>query len=151
MIYSKGIILSSDVYSTQLAIALATKLRKGVVISLSGPLGSGKTFICREIIRFFLGNNICVPSPTFNLLLTYETREFTIHHFDLYRLNNINEAYELAIEEAFCDGVSLIEWPELIVDILPKDTIQLKLSIKDNIRYCTITAESDILNDVNSF
>ena len=59
-----------------------------------------------------LGENSEVPSPTFTLVQSYYLNPTTVHHFDLYRLEKSEDAFELGIEELFVDGISLIEWPE---------------------------------------
>ena len=79
-----------------------------------------------------------VPSPTFTLLQIYDTPDFMIYHFDMYRLKSPDEAYEIGIEEAFIDGVSLIEWPEKIESLLPKKHISVTFKTTENGRLITI-------------
>ncbi len=122
-------ISNSEQESINFAKEFATKLKAGNIVTFSGDLGSGKTFLCRQIIKGLCGKNTNVISPTFNLLQTYELPHFTIYHFDLYRLRDINEIYELGIEEAFTNNLCLIEWPEIIHPILPRDTINIKLEV----------------------
>lgn len=117
--------------SIKFARRFAETLKSGDVILFYGDLGSGKTFLCREIIRYFCGSNTDIISPTFNLLQTYQTPDFTIYHFDLYRLKSAEEIYELGIEEALGNNLCLIEWPALIEDILPKHFIKVTLEIID--------------------
>ncbi len=112
--------------------SFARSLKNCDIVTLEGDLGSGKTFICREIIRYFCGDNIHVTSPTFNILQTYNAPNFTIYHFDLYRLKNINEIYELGIEDALSDGICLIEWCCMIRHILPKSSINVSIDILEN-------------------
>ena len=116
----------------QLAQQLAGKLKSGDILAFSGDLGSGKTFFCREIIKNLCGRQTNVISPTFNLLQIYKYKNCFIYHFDLYRLKHTFEVYELGIEEAFSGHVCLIEWPELIEAILPKDTIHINIEIADS-------------------
>ena len=119
----------------------ASKMTKGNVIALFGDLGAGKTTIAREIIQTLCGRETNVPSPTFNLLQTYELPDFTIYHFDLYRLESESEVFELGIEEAFAEHVSIIEWPEIFDRFLPNDTIKIRLSIAESGgRVCKITS-----------
>jgi tRNA threonylcarbamoyladenosine biosynthesis protein TsaE len=109
------------------------------LICLYGDLGVGKTFICREIIQYFCGSEILVNSPTFNLLNIYTTNSLVLYHYDLYRLKTINEIYELSIEEALDNHLTLIEWPELIEDILPKtNRINIEMKHNNNVRFCNI-------------
>ena len=140
MINSYEIILSSELESKIFAHNLAKTLKKGDIITFTGDLGCGKTFLCREIIQYFCGTNINVVSPTFNLLQTYQAPNFTIYHFDLYRLKSQNELYELGIEDAFQNDICLIEWPQIIEAILPKPIIRLDLEIiTNNQRKCIVT------------
>lgn len=107
---------------------LAAICRPGDVIALRGGLGMGKTVIARGLIRALAGADEDVPSPTFTLVQPYDGPEFTIHHFDLYRLNDPEEAFELDIEDAFAEGVSLIEWPERLGPYLPGRRLDIFLN-----------------------
>lgn len=116
---------------------LAARVKPGDIIALNGTLGVGKTAFCRGFIQSFLPETE-VPSPTFTLLQTYDTPEFSIYHFDMYRLKAPEEAYEIGIEDAFADGVSLIEWPEKIGNLLPKKHIAVTIEMKDHARQICI-------------
>lgn len=121
--------LLADLEATEQAgRALARSLRPGDVICLWGDLGAGKTALARAIIRA-MGHAGDVPSPTFNLVLTYETDQGPVWHFDLYRLSDPGEVLELGIEDAFADGISLIEWPDRLGSLLPADRLDLYLSL----------------------
>ena len=120
-----------DLASTErLAASLARVLRKGDVIALEGPLGVGKTAFARALIAA-LGGEEEVPSPTFTLVQVYELPTVAVWHLDLYRLAKPADAYELGIEEAFADGVSLIEWPEHLGALIPADRLDLVLAFAD--------------------
>ena len=110
--------------TARIASELAQKLHVGDIVALYGTLGMGKTAFCRGFIQSFL-NEQDVPSPTFTLLQTYDTPKFPIYHFDMYRLKSPEEAFEIGIEDAFAEGVSLIEWPEKIGNLLPKKHIRI--------------------------
>ena len=105
---------------------LAALCQPGDVLCLFGDLGAGKTTFARGFLRA-LGVVDEIPSPTFNLLLTYDTAAGTIWHFDLYRLNEPNEIIELGFEDAMADGISLIEWPDRLGDWLPERRIEIYL------------------------
>lgn len=124
------VILKSETETVEFAKSLSRNLKAGDVIAFSGDLGSGKTFVCREIIKNLCGYNSEVQSPTFNILKTYQSPNFIIYHFDLYRLKSLNELYELGLEEAFY-GVCLIEWPDIIMKLLPDFTIKVNIQIID--------------------
>ena len=103
---------------------LASKLKIGDIIVLSGELGSGKTKFTEGILSYFnLENEI--SSPTFTIVNEYETPDFPIYHFDVYRLEDVSEFYEIGGEEYFENGVCLIEWGELIEEALPDNFIHI--------------------------
>jgi tRNA threonylcarbamoyladenosine biosynthesis protein TsaE len=106
------------------------------VICFYGSFGVGKTFISREIIRLFYGKDINVTSPTFNLLNIYGEKGSYLYHYDLHRLDKLEEVYELSIEDALESHISLVEWPEIIESILPnKNRINVKITYNsDNTR-----------------
>lgn len=113
----------------RLAERLAERLAPGDVIGLSGELGAGKTTFARAVIRA-LGDESEVPSPTFTLVQTYRLPPGTVWHFDLYRIEKPEEAYELAFEDALHEGISFIEWPEKLGPLLPPDWLEVRLSIE---------------------
>ncbi len=101
------------------------------IIALKGDLGSGKTSFARAFIRAHGYGDEEVPSPTFTLVQIYKTASAAIWHFDLYRLNSPEEAWELGIEEAFSEGISLIEWPERLGLLLPRRRLEVALAFGD--------------------
>ena len=118
--------LPDEAATAALAARLAALAKTGDVIALKGELGAGKTSFARAFIRA-LGGTGDVPSPTFTLVQVYELGESAIWHFDCYRLRHPEEAWELAIEDAFNDGISLIEWPELLGPLLPARRLLISL------------------------
>lgn len=127
------IIVNSEEESKKLAQKIASKIKSVDVIVFEGDLGSGKSFFCREIIKYLCGSNTKVTSPTFNLLQTYESTNFTIYHYDLYRVEYVSELYELGFEDALSGNVTLIEWPDLALSLLPSNLIFIKIEIIDEI------------------
>lgn len=107
------------------AAAVAKVCAAGDVIALSGVLGSGKTVFARGFVHALTGPDEDVPSPTFTLVQTYPAAPAPIYHFDLYRLEHAEEVWELGIEDAFAEGVSLIEWPERLGVLLPADRLDI--------------------------
>ncbi len=97
------------------------------VLALWGDLGAGKTSFARGFISAAMGYAEEVPSPTFTLLQSYDTPSGLIHHFDLYRLNVPDDALELGIEDAFSDGLCLIEWPDRLGPWLPRRRLDVRL------------------------
>lgn len=116
-------------------IALGQKVaqiaQKGDIFALEGTLGMGKSVFCRAFIQSLVGNTD-VPSPTFTLLQTYDAPDFEIYHFDLYRLKDPDEIFELGMEEAMYQGVCLIEWPEKMGGYLPRRAITVQITPQSN-------------------
>lgn len=95
------------------AAALAPHMRAGDAVFLRGGLGAGKTAFARALIRALCHDPaLAVPSPTFTLVQTYDTPTGALWHFDLYRLKDPEEIYEIGWEEALAGGIMLVEWPE---------------------------------------
>jgi len=114
----------------------------GDVIALKGDLGAGKTVFARAFIRALCGPQTEVPSPTFTLVQSYDRPAAeTLYHFDLYRLETPEEALELDIDDAFGDGISLIEWPERLGSLLPRGHLEVALRYgeAEQQRLCLIT------------
>lgn len=105
--------------------------KKGDVLGISGNMGSGKSTFIRYFIRN-ISNAKSVPSPSYNIILPYETKHFVIYHMDVWRLQNHNEALSLGITEMFDDSVFLIEWAEKIKMILPNNSLMLSIKNKNN-------------------
>ena len=99
------------------------------LIFLSGELGSGKTTLCKGILKG-LGHEGIVKSPTYNLVETYEISGFLIFHFDFYQISHPKELSNIGIKE-YLDtnkGISIIEWPEKMISLLPNPDIEIKLN-----------------------
>ena len=108
----------------KLAKKISKIIKNGVCLCLNGKLGIGKTTLVKFILKHHLGKKINVNSPTFSLVNIYETNNLRVWHYDLYRLNHKSEIYNLDIELALRD-CTIIEWPEIIEDILPNDRINI--------------------------
>lgn len=106
---------------------LAQHLRAGDVVLLEGPIGAGKSHLCRALIRASLDRDEDVPSPTFTLVQTYGA-DPEIWHADLYRLGHPDEAVELGLEEAFDSAICLIEWPERLGSLQPDTALTLRFA-----------------------
>ncbi|RAU23145.1 tRNA (adenosine(37)-N6)-threonylcarbamoyltransferase complex ATPase subunit type 1 TsaE [Paramagnetospirillum kuznetsovii] len=145
--------LPDEAATKQLGQKLAALARPGDVIALWGTLGTGKSTLARAFIRALTSPDEEVPSPTFTLVQQYESEAGLIWHFDLYRLEMPDDALELDIEEAFAEGISLIEWPEQLGRHLPKRRLDLRLETGDaeGERRVTLTAHgswADRLGDL---
>ncbi len=101
------------------------------IVILSGELGAGKTkFVEGFLSNFDLQNEI--SSPTFNIVNEYRKDNIVIFHFDVYRLTDSSEFYEIGGEEFFDQGICLIEWGEIIEDAIPKEHISIKIERFEN-------------------
>ena len=121
----------SDKETGLVAQRLAEFLRVQDILTLNGPLGAGKTAFARALIRSLCDAEIDVPSPTFNLLLTYDCDRAPIFHYDFYRLEDPEEVWELDIEDAFHEGITLIEWVQRLEGLAPEDVLSIVLSIPE--------------------
>ena len=118
---------------------LASKLNIGDVVVLSGDLGSGKTKFVEGFLRYF-GLEDEISSPTFTIVNEYRKNDVNIYHFDVYRLEDLDELYAIVGTDYFDNGICLIEWGELVEPILSK---YIKVNISkdekdENVRYITI-------------
>lgn len=120
-------LLADETQTARLGEDLALALRVGDLLALKGDLGAGKSTLARALIRALADDaGLEVPSPTFTLVQSYDTR-VPVHHFDLYRLTSAAELDELGFEEALAQGAALIEWPERADGYLPKATVLIEL------------------------
>ena len=127
--FSVTIALPDGTATERLGARIAAGLKRGDAIGLEGDLGAGKTTLARAVLRA-LGVEENVPSPTFTLVQSYETKAFPVRHYDLYRIEAASELDELGLDEALDEGAALIEWPERADGRLPSDMLHVKLQIE---------------------
>ena len=121
------IISNSENETIELGKKIAAQLKKGIVIVLTGDLGSGKTKLTEGILKYFnLDDEI--SSPTFTIVNEYYADNLNIYHFDVYRLSDIDEFYAIGGDEYFEKGACIIEWGELIEDALPNNYVKVNFS-----------------------
>lgn len=121
------LISTSEIETKEIAKKIASQLHKKDIIVLQGELGAGKTKFTEGILEYFnLQDEI--SSPTFTIVNEYNTEKFNIYHFDVYRLADVDEFLAIGGEEYFENGVSIIEWGEIIEEILPKNYIKISFS-----------------------
>ena len=134
-------ISNSELDTKNFSKMLASTLDNDDIIVLTGDLGSGKTKFVEGILSYFnLENEI--SSPTFTIINEYHKNDINIFHFDVYRLKSSSEFYEIGGEEYFGKGICLIEWGELIKDVLPSNYVHITFSrdkIDENIRILNIS------------
>ncbi len=117
--------LTSPDDTAALARALGRALGAGDCLLLNGPIGAGKTHFSRHLIQSRLDTPEDVPSPTFTLVQTYQADTAEIWHADLYRLCSVDEVEELGLSEAFEAAICLVEWPEKLGPLTPRNALTL--------------------------
>ncbi|MDB5494332.1 MAG: hypothetical protein JWP86_1669 [Phenylobacterium sp.] len=122
-------ILRDEAATARLGAAIAAHLGPGEAVCLTGPLGAGKSTLARALIRALTTLTEEVPSPSFTLVQFYEGPRLKVAHFDLYRLSNPDEAYEIGLDEALDEGAAIIEWPERLSGRLPADRLDVEIGL----------------------
>ena len=135
--------LPDEEKTEQLGKALAQSCPKSpFIVTLSGNLGAGKTFLARSFLRN-LGVIDSIPSPTYTLCETYLiSKNLRINHFDLYRLEDPEELELIGFREMISDRGSLIEWPERAGYFLPTPDLNIKLNWYSAGRHCKLISQT---------
>lgn len=134
--------LASADDSARFAADLGARLHPGDCVLFSGPIGAGKTHVCRHLIQSLMDAPEDVPSPTFTLVQTYDTRAGEIWHADLYRLTGSGEIDELGLFDAFGNAICLVEWPDRLGEEAPADALTVELASdpgNEDVRTATLT------------
>lgn len=124
----------------EFALTFSKKLQIGDIVLLKGELGSGKTTISRFIINHLYSLNnlkrpLAISSPSYPILLTYELGSFDIYHYDLFRIKDIKELFDLDFLENINNSISLIEWPEILLNSsFQQKYYFLELQIKSDLK-----------------
>jgi tRNA threonylcarbamoyladenosine biosynthesis protein TsaE len=134
-------VLLEDIDKTEKLGKLISKIiGRGCLICLNGNLGAGKTTLTQIIARN-LGVDEYVNSPSFSLMNTYNGK-YTIHHYDLYKLNSVEDVLDIGIEDyLYTEDVVIIEWAEKIEEILPDERIDIELQFSKNIRKAVVSGK----------
>ena len=109
-------------------------MQEDTVFAFNGQMGAGKTTFIKALCEA-LGVSETVTSPTFSIVNEYRSDETgeLIYHFDFYRIKKLEEAYDMGCEDYFYSGaVCLIEWPELVEDLLPGNTVWVDIRVNDD-------------------
>ena len=127
----------------ELAKIIASVLEKGTVLCLDGDLGAGKTTLTQFIAEEF-GVDEYVTSPTFTIIKEYEGK-LPLFHMDVYRIESEDDMYDLGFEEyIYSDGVTIIEWSNNIINILPKDRINIYIEREEESRLLNISGKGKV-------
>lgn len=132
-----------DTFNT--ARKLAEVSKKGDIYALVGDLGVGKTAFAKGFAEG-LGIRESIVSPTFTILQIYESGRMPLYHFDVYRIGDVSEMDEIGYEDCFWgDGVSLVEWADIVRDIFPENTVKVTIEkdLSKGVDYRMITIESN--------
>lgn len=115
-----------------LGLEFARELKPGDVVALVGNLGTGKTTLSKYIAQG-LGVTETLSSPTFNIVKEYRSGRLPLYHFDVYRLSCGDELVDIGAEDyLYGDGVCLIEWADIVADILPEESIVVRIEYGEN-------------------
>lgn len=115
-----------------LGLELARELEPGDVVALVGNLGTGKTTLSKYIAQG-IGVTETLSSPTFNIVKEYRSGRLPLYHFDVYRLSCGDELVDIGAEDyLYGDGVCLIEWADIVADILPEESIVVRIEYGEN-------------------
>lgn len=128
MAKTREIIIKDQSETEQFGYELGQKVQPGTVIALIGDLGTGKTTLTKSIARG-LGIDDVITSPTFNIVKEYRSGRLPLFHFDVYRIGDVDEMFEIGYEEYFFgEGVCVVEWADIIEEIIPEDAMIIRIS-----------------------
>lgn len=116
----RELIIRNENDTKNFAFEMAKDLKAGDVVALVGDLGTGKTTLTQYLAQA-LGIEEYITSPTFNIVSEYHSGRLPLYHFDVYRLCDIEDMYEIGYEEYFFgDGVSIVEWADMVEELIPE-------------------------------
>lgn len=117
----RNVIIRDETETKKFATDVTQTLKKGDVIALVGDLGTGKTTLSKYIAEA-LGITETITSPTFTIVQEYHSGRLPLYHFDVYRVDDIEEMYRIGYEEYFYgEGVCIVEWADIVEEIIPED------------------------------
>lgn len=127
----KSIYLENEKATSSLGEKIGKFLFPGAILCLNGDLGAGKTALTKSI-ALGLGIREDITSPTFTIVNEYEDGRLKLNHFDVYRIGSSDEMYDIGFEEYIAsEGVCIIEWSQIIEDILPSERLDIEIKYED--------------------
>ena len=141
----------SEEETRQLGRELGKRMKPRTVCTLNGDLGVGKTVFTQGFAQG-LGITEPVNSPTFTIVQEYEEGRIPLYHFDVYRISDVEEMEEIGYEDYFYgDGVCLIEWAQLIEEILPFELVEITIEkdLEQGFDYRRITIKGEEYEDIS--
>ena len=142
----KTLHIANEKETEKLGERIGQAAKPGMVIALIGDLGTGKTTLTKSIARG-LGVTETVTSPTFNIIREYKSGRIPLYHFDVYRIADPDEMFELGYEEYFYgDGICVVEWADIIEELLPEDAVIIRIGrgAEEEEREYTIESKEDV-------
>ena len=129
----------------KLGTKIGQLVTEGMIVCLSGDLGTGKTTLTKSIAKA-LDVEEYVTSPSYTIVNEYEGK-YPVYHFDVYRINEVEELYEIGYEEYFFgQGVTIIEWASMIMELIPEEAIKIEIERLDDMeRQFSITGPDDFI------
>ena len=120
----KKYISNSYLDTVKIAKEFSKSVNSGDIILLKGDLGAGKTAFVKAFVKNFDVSDNIVTSPTFTIVNEYNIKDKRIYHFDLYRIKDVSELYNIGIEEyLYSDAICFVEWPERAIELFNKNVI----------------------------
>ncbi|WP_037372883.1 tRNA (adenosine(37)-N6)-threonylcarbamoyltransferase complex ATPase subunit type 1 TsaE [Anaerovorax odorimutans] len=120
-------IIKNEQDTKKFGLELAKELKPGSVVALTGDLGTGKTTLTKAIAEGLEIREL-ITSPTFTIVQEYYGGKLPLYHFDVYRICDTEEMYELGYEEYFFgQGVCIVEWADLIIDLIPENAVIINI------------------------
>ena len=151
---SSRINISEEIKTKSIAEIFSNNIKVGDTIYLRGELGVGKTTFIRYLINFLQRQNnqsiTEISSPTFNIVFEYDIKDFTIEHYDLYRLKNEKDIKNIGLFENLEKSIIIVEWPELIKD-KPTNRIDLFFKYSKDMNERILTIKTTGRLKVNEF
>jgi len=139
--------VDSEAETADVARALSARLAVGDVVLLNGTLGAGKTAFSRALIRAVMDDPaLIVASPTFTFSQIYEGAGMLVTHFDLYRMGEPEEVFDLGWDDALTDGVTLVEWPDKLGALAPDGALSITIDLVEhspNARTLSISGDAE--------